>query len=411
MKWERKTINEVCNVGDGAHASIKRTTEGFQYLTSKNFKLDGLDLNKVDFISEVDYFKHFRDDSKAITKPKSNDVLLSIIGSLGAPYLVKEEDVFGLSSSVSILRPKNEIIEPRFLFYWIKSNEFQSSINNIKSGVAQSFLSLGMIKSLPVIYPKELPTQRKIASILSAYDDLIENNLKRIKLLEEKAQLYYKIEFAEYQFGDKEPQNLPKGWVIKTIGDIHGKLESGSRPKGGIDKELKEGIASVGAENVIGLGKYNYQSEKLITEAFYENMNRGKIENKDILIYKDGAYIGKTTLFQDDFPHEKCCVNEHVFLLRSKNELYQNYLFFTLYQKLYFDKMQQLNANAAQPGINQESLKSLRILWPSQNIIEEFNDKVESLMKLIFVLAKQNTKLREARDILLPKLMNGQIEV
>ena len=104
-------------------------------------------------------------------------------------------------------------------------------------------------------------------------------------------------------------------------------------------------------------------------------------------------------------------MNEHVFLLRSKNELYQNYLFFTLYQKLYFDKMQQLNANAAQPGINQESLKSLRILWPSQNIIEEFNDKVESLMKLIFVLAKQNTKLREARDILLPKLMNGQIEV
>lgn len=108
-----------------------------------------------------------------------------------------------------------------------------------------------MLKELKLI-SLHSPTQRKIASILSAYDDLIENNLKRIKLLEEKAQLYYKIEFAEYQFGDKEPQNLPKGWVIKTIGDIHGKLESGSRPKGGIDKELKEGIASVGAENVIG---------------------------------------------------------------------------------------------------------------------------------------------------------------
>ena len=211
MKWERKTINEVCNVGDGAHASIKRTTEGFQYLTSKNFKLDGLDLNKVDFISEVDYFKHFRDDSKAITKPKSNDVLLSIIGSLGAPYLVKEEDVFGLSSSVSILRPKNEIIEPRFLFYWIKSNEFQSSINNIKSGVAQSFLSLGMIKSLPVIYPKELPTQRKIASILSAYDDLIENNLKRIKLLEEKAFVSYKLLVKSEKFKLEELYDTSSG--------------------------------------------------------------------------------------------------------------------------------------------------------------------------------------------------------
>ena len=73
--------------------------------------------------------------------------------------------------------------------------------------------------------------------------------------------------------------------------------------------------------------------------------------------------------------------------------------------------MQQLNANAAQPGINQESLKSIRILWPAKNAVVEFNNKVESLIKLIFVLAKQNTKLREARDILLPKLMNGEIEV
>ena len=75
MRWERKTINEVCNVGDGAHASIKRVSDGFQYLTSKNFKLDGLDLSKVDNISEEDYQKHFKDESKAITKPKSKDVI------------------------------------------------------------------------------------------------------------------------------------------------------------------------------------------------------------------------------------------------------------------------------------------------------------------------------------------------
>jgi type I restriction enzyme S subunit len=73
--------------------------------------------------------------------------------------------------------------------------------------------------------------------------------------------------------------------------------------------------------------------------------------------------------------------------------------------------MQQLNANAAQPGINQESLKSLRLIWPSIKKVEEFNKVVEVSVKLIFVLAKQNTKLREARDILLPRLMNGQIEV
>lgn len=280
---------------------------------------------------------------------------------------------------------------------------------NYSTGASTKFLTLKILNAVEVCIPP-LPTQRKIVSILSAYDDLIENNLKRIKLLEEKAAIAYKSEFGDYQVSNKEFTSLPKGWCVKTIGDIYGKLESGSRPKGGIDKELKEGIASVGAENVIGLGKYNYQSEKLITLAFFENMNRGKIEDRDILIYKDGAYIGKTTLFQDGFPHEKCCVNEHVFLLTSKDIRYQYFLFFTLNQGLYFEKMQQLNANAAQPGINQESLKSLKLIWPSEDKIAEFNKEVEASVKLIFVLSKQNAKLREARDILLPKLMNGQIE-
>jgi type I restriction enzyme S subunit len=299
-------------------------------------------------------------------------------------------------------------IDKEFLYYrlLIMQDEFLgraygAAIQNINTEILRE----------SEIYLPPISIQLKIASILSAYDDLIENNLKRIRLLEEAVRILYKNEFGNFQVSNKEFDTLPKGWVVKSIGDIYSKLESGSRPKGGIDKELNVGIASVGAENVIGLGKYNYQNEKLITEAFFEKMNRGIIEDRDILIYKDGAYIGKTTLFQGGFPHEKCCVNEHVFLLRTKDINYQYFLFFTLNQNLYFEKMQQLNANAAQPGINQESLKSLKIIWPSLNAVKEFNKEIELVIKLIFNLAKQNTKLREARDILLPRLMSEEIEV
>ena len=149
-------IDDVCVVGDGAHASIKRVLEGIPYLTSKNFKIDGLDLTKLDFISKEDYYKHFNGKSKAITKPILNDVILSIIGSIGSPHLVKNNDEFGLSSSVCILRPNEDKILPVFLYYWLKSDFFQQSIHQIKSGVAQSFLSLGMIKSLPVNYFESL---------------------------------------------------------------------------------------------------------------------------------------------------------------------------------------------------------------------------------------------------------------
>jgi len=414
MKWEKVEIGKVSKVISGfAFKSKDFQSIGTPIVKIKSIKDENIVLDESDCVDsaiEVPIRFHLSKGDILISLTGSHITLPSSVVGRVARYR-HETNSYLNQRAGKFINIDDERCHKDYLFYFLLQKETLTKIANKAQGAAnQANISPGDVEGVEINLPP-LPTQRKIASILSTYDDLIENNLKRIKLLEEKAQLHYKIEFGEYQFGDKEPQNLPKGWSIKSIGDIYGKLESGSRPKGGIDKELKEGIASVGAENVIGLGKYNYQSEKLITEAFFENMNRGRIENKDILIYKDGAYIGKTTLFQDDFPHQKCCVNEHVFLLRSKDELYQNYLFFTLYQKLYFDKMQQLNANAAQPGINQESLKSLRILWPSDKVIEDFNEKVESLMKLIFVLAKQNTKLREARDILLPKLMNGQIEV
>lgn len=393
MKWERKTINEVCNVGDGAHASIKRTTEGFQYLTSKNFKLDGLDLNKVDFISEVDYFKHFRDDSKAITKPKSNDVLLSIIGSLGAPYLVKEEDVFGLSSSVSILRPKNEIIEPRFLFYWIKSNEFQSSINNIKSGVAQSFLSLGMIKSLPVIYPKELPTQRKIASILSAYDDLIENNLKRIKLLEEAINLNYKDLIS------KEDKNFT---YIKLNSFVD--IISGFPFKSNYYNEN---------------GKHKIVTIKNVQDGFFvpivtdriddvpDNMNKALFLTTGDVIMSLTGNVGRVCLvYGDDY-----VLNQRVVKLSAKEQIDQPFIYALVRDKQMLKILENLSNGAAQQNLSPIKMGELPIRYPNKSLREDFNKKVSPMIEMICKLNIQNTKLREARDILLPKLMNGQIEV
>lgn len=382
MKWERKTINEVCNVGDGAHASIKRTTEGFQYLTSKNFKLDGLDLNKVDFISEVDYFKHFRDDSKAITKPKSNDVLLSIIGSLGAPYLVKEEDVFGLSSSVSILRPKNEIIEPRFLFYWIKSNEFQSSINNIKSGVAQSFLSLGMIKSLPVIYPKELPTQRKIASILSAYDDLIENNLKRIKLLEEKAFASYKLIVQNEKLEE---------FTIEELANV----VMGQSPTSDTYTNEKEDNLPF-HQGVTNFSNY-FVEHKIYCKAPI------KIAEEGDILFSVRAPVGRI-----NFTSDKICIGRGLCAFRSKKG-FQNYFYHQL--KEFFFAEDVIGNGAIFNAVTKVELMKVKLKTPSEKIQQEFEIEAQQMFNLILNLTKQNNKLREARDILLPKLMNGQIEV
>jgi len=294
----------------------------------------------------------------------------------------------------------------RFFYYYLLT----INLAKFNSGGAVPTLNRNLIKNYRV-KKFSLEKQQKIVSILSSYDDLIENNLKRIKLLEESAQMIYKEQFGDFLLSDDSIKQLPKGFSIKLLGEISAKLESGSRPKGGIDKKLRSGVPSIGAENVIGLGKYNYQAEKMIPESFFAKMKNGVIEDRDILIYKDGAYIGKTSLFQDDFPYTKCCVNEHVFLIHCSNRLYQYFLFLTLNHPLYYKKMQNLNANSAQPGINQVAVKSLSLIWPDEKTIISFNHKIESMISLIFNLAKQNRLLQQARDLLLPKLMTGEIEV
>ena len=104
-------------------------------------------------------------------------------------------------------------------------------------------------------------------------------------------------------------------------------------------------------------------------------------------------------------------INEHVFLLHTKKEVNQYFLFFTLYQKVYFEKMQKLNKNAAQPGLNQNAIKSLKLLMPNEKLIVKFDEIITPMMKVLFDLANQIRHLTEARDRLLPKLMSGEIKV
>jgi len=264
----------------------------------------------------------------------------------------------------------------------------------------------------------DYPLQQKITFVLSSYDDLIENNTRRIKILQEMAQLIYQEWFVNFRFPGHEKArfenselgNIPEEWEILRLGEVLESIESGSRPKGGIDPEQRE-VPSIGAENVLGLGRYDFGKEKYVSEEFYENMRKGKIQSGDVLLYKDGAKIGRKSMFRDGFPHEVCCINEHVFILRTNSKCSQNYLYFYLDRPDITEKIINLNANAAQPGINQAGVKSLPILLPPENLIRLFNDKVEPIIGLLFNLAKKNQILRKKRDLLLPKLISGELDI
>ena len=311
------------------------------------------------------------------------------------------------ADGTQLLHPSKEF-DPRYFYYCLCTVPLE------QFGYQRHFKYLKKYK----IYWRPMPIQQKIASILSSYDDLIENNTRRIQILEEMAQRIYQEWFVNFRFPghekvrfvNSELGKIPEGWEVVQLGEVLESIESGSRPKGGIDSSERE-VPSIGAENVLGLGRYDFNKEKYVSREFYENMRKGKVQSGDVLLYKDGAKIGRKSMFRDGFPHEVCCINEHVFILRTNSRCSQNYLYFYLDRPDITQKIINLNTNAAQPGINQAGVKSLPILLPPKELIELFDNKVEPLLGLLFNLAKKNQTLRKKRDLLLPKLISGEIDV
>ncbi len=271
------------------------------------------------------------------------------------------------------------------------------------------------LQNLEVFLPP-ISEQKEIAAILSCFDNKIEHNNSINKNLEELTRAIFKSWFMDFEpfkdgdFEESELGRIPKGWRIRKLEDVLSEIEAGNRPKGGVGN-LDYGIPSIGAENIIGLGEYEFSKEKYVPEEYFENMNKGIVKNWDVMLYKDGAQLGRKTMFAQGFPHKKCCVNSHVFILRSNDLITQPYLYFWLDQDFMTQNIINLNTNSAQPGINQPAVKQLKILVPDKDIINRFQDIVEKFLILLFENCKENRKLTIIRDALLPKLMSGEIRV
>ena len=312
----------------------------------------------------------------------------------------------------------------RYLCYCLNTINIRGYI----TGSAQPKLNQDNLLSISINLPP-LEKQVYVADVLDVLDRKISLNTRMNAELEAMAKQLYDYWFVQFDFPDvngkpykssggkmvwneKLKREIPEGWDVKSLGDIISKIDSGKRPTGGIDKSLKTGIPSLGAECIDELGVFDFSSTPYISNQYRSKLTSGRIEDNDILIYKDGAYVGKTTLFRDQFPYEEAFVNEHVFLIRANNIELEEYLLFTLKSETYFQIMQALGkAKAAQPGLNQQDLKQISVLIPDGIIALKYNAIVDNLFKSLFANAKQIARLINMRDELLPMLMNGQITI
>jgi type I restriction enzyme S subunit len=347
------------------------------------------------------------------------DVCITIVGANVGEMGVVPPELNGANLTENAVRiTSNGKIVQGFLKYTLLAQDALAQMKVLAGGAAQPKLGIYKIETIEIPLPS-LPKQRKIAAILSAYDDLIDNNLRRIKILEEMTQNLYREWFVKFRFSghqharftDSPLGRIPEGWEVATLGDHLIALESGKRPKGGA-KDLAFGVPSVGAENIFGIGRHNYQSEKYVSREFFEGMRKGVVKDGDVALYKDGAYIGRSAYFRDSFPHAQFCVNEHVFLLRTTGKrLTQNILYLWLQEPATVSAIRATNANAAQPGINQTGVNGLSLIVLPLDIAGRFDQLAEPSLALIVSLAKRNEALRRTRDLLLPRLISGEVDV
>ncbi len=342
------------------------------------------------------------------------------------------------STDIWVIRPRKGI-DNNFLFYFIASDLFIEPLIRASEGTKMPRANWNYAASLPVKLPP-IREQHAIAHILGTLDDKIELNRRMNETLEQMARAIFKSWFVDFEpvrakmsgrwkkgeslpglpahlwdlFSDRlvtsQLGDIPEGWKIGTIKDVLSELVTGARPKGGA---ILSGVPSIGAENIIGLGHYDYSKEKYIPEEFFKQLEsrRANVQNGDVLLYKDGAYIGRKSYFDCSFPHEKCAINEHVFILRTKNRWMQRYLFLWLDLPAITQEIIALNSSSAQPGINQAGVNGLPLLQPLDEIVNEFDQIVKPIFDRIFKNCLESLSLSLVRDALLPKLIGEAIQL
>jgi type I restriction enzyme S subunit len=326
-----------------------------------------------------------------------------------------------------------DVADPGFFYYFFKSPLGKNAITSIVEQVAAAGIRGSDLARLEV--PQvPLARQRAIADILGTLDDKIELNRRMNETLEAIARALFKSWFVDFDpalakaegrdpglprhladlfpdsFEDSELGEIPAGWAAGRLEDALAELVSGARPKGGA---VDQGVPSIGAENVIGLGHYDFSKEKFVPTEFFEQLRRKRavVRPGDVLLYKDGAQIGRKTYFDCDFPHADCAINEHVFILRAKSADLQKFLFYWLDQEWMTHEIISLNSNSAQPGINQSGVRSLPLLIPHDDVVRAFDRLSAPLIKRVFSNCHESRTLAALRDTLLPKLISGQLRI
>lgn len=403
----RYTIGQLAEIIDGDRGKNYPKQDEFYpqgyclFLNTGNVTKEGLIFEENQFITKE------KDEALRKGKLKRGDIVYTTRGTVGnAGYYnsnVPYENV-RINSGMVILRANGEIVDARFLYQILKSEYYRPYFKQYCTGSAQPQLPIKNFSQIYLNVP-DIKTQHRIADILSAYDDLIENNQKQIKLLEEAAQRLYKEWFVDLRFPGHENTKIvdgvPEGWSKSMVSEVSAVLRRGISPK---YNEKARGIVinqKCIRQTIVSYDEARTQEKKYPAEL--------EMMESDIVICSTGAgTLGRVgQIFE---AKGNATLDSHVTLIRANEKIGQQYLFWSL-------KMQQDYLMSAGKGstnqleLSRETIGNCKILIPEQKIAEQAEKNFAAIHDKMKECSMRIARLREVRDLLLPKLMSGEVEV
>jgi len=403
-------LNSICElIIDCEHKTAPYQEEGYPSIRTPNIGRGRLILGGVNRVSEETY--------KLWTQratPRSGDLILAREAPVGNVAVIPKNLQVCLGQRTVLIRPDRSKVDPNFLVYLLLGDEVQGKIHSLSGGATVAHLNMGEIRKLKLPHLPPLSIQQKIAAILSAYDDLIENNTRRIKILEEMAQAIYREWFVHFRFPghegvrmvDSELELVPEGWEIVKVSKICEKITSGGTPSTKIEKFWNGDIPWLSSGET--RNHFILATDNTITPEGVANSSTRFIEAGTTIVASagQGHTRGQTSFMMID-----SYINQSIVALIANQQIISNlFLYFEI--SLRYDELRNLSdSNSSRGSLTTRLLGDLDVIVPPKHLIDDFDKIASNIVNSIAIRLLQNSNLRRTRDLLLPKLISGEIDV
>jgi len=405
-EWRTVPIRELYEeLYDGPHATPKPSPSGPVFLGIKNVTDDGrLDLSEIRHIDEDDYPTWTRR-----VEPRAGDLVFTYEATLNRYAIIPEEFRGCLGRRMALIRPDPTKVDVRFLLYYFFTDSWRAVIrNNMLTGATVDRIPLTNFPEFPVRTPP-LPIQRRIAGILSAYDELIKNNQRRIRILEEMARALYHEWFVHFRFPghDKLPRaasalgDIPQGWEVVPFTGIADVL-SGGTPRTHVGEYWNGEIPFFTPRDAPAYF-YVQDTEKHVTELGLSKCASELYPPDTVFITARGT-VGKVAL-----PSVPMAMNQSCYALRGKTGIPQRFLFLMTLQQV--DYLKTNTGGATFDTIVVDTFRRMRVVKPVSEILARFAHHTDAIFEQVKTLQRQVQNLRWTRDLLLPRLLSGGVKL